>query len=242
MYTKNNNAEYKKIDFSYLMLKFKYEMKYLEGYLSFTKDLVNDKGTRLSEEMYNDTKLAPENESLILDIFENEGKSLLCYYHHSAVVLIYSVLETVLSEICYEIFTNTSAKFSHDDLSSGSLIGKAKDYLVITSGLDFSLISGEWAEIGKYQNLRNIIVHQNSFFTKGRKGLKQKTSIKNNFPDIEISNLGDKFYIVKSSTLLKFIRTIEIFIYKILSYVEQVDFLTKYNDYPINLSNEDMPF
>ncbi|ECD6344757.1 hypothetical protein E2M60_25590, partial [Salmonella enterica subsp. enterica serovar Newport] len=157
-------------------------MKYLEGYLSFTKDLVNDKGTRLSEEMYNDTKLAPENESLILDIFENEGKSLLCYYHHSAVVLIYSVLETVLSEICYEIFTNTSAKFSHDDLSSGSLIGKAKDYLVITSGLDFSLISGEWAEIGKYQNLRNIIVHQNSFFTKGRKGLKQKTSIKNNFP------------------------------------------------------------
>ncbi|EAV1018983.1 hypothetical protein ET376_18815, partial [Salmonella enterica] len=186
--------------------------------------------------------LAPENESLILDIFENEGKSLLCYYHHSAVVLIYSVLETVLSEICYEIFTNTSAKFSHDDLSSGSLIGKAKDYLVITSGLDFSLISGEWAEIGKYQNLRNIIVHQNSFFTKGRKGLKQKTSIKNNFPDIEISNLGDKFYIVKSSTLLKFIRTIEIFIYKILSYVEQVDFLTKYNDHPINLSNEDMPF
>lgn len=242
MYIKNNKAEYKKIDFSYLMLKFKYEIKYLEGYLSFTKDLVNDKGTQLSEEMYNDTKLVPENESLILDIFENEGKSLLCYYHHSAVVLIYSVLETVLSEICYEIFTNTSAKFSHDDLSSGSLIGKAKDYLVITSGLDFSLISGEWAEIGKYQNLRNIIVHQNSFFTKGRKGLKQKTSIKNNFPEIEISNLGDKFYIVKSSTLLKFIRTIEIFIYKILSYVEQVDFLTKYNDHPINLLNEDMPF
>ncbi|EMX8467653.1 hypothetical protein AAH178_003567 [Serratia marcescens] len=82
----------------------------------------------------------------------------------TAVVLIYSVLEAILSDICYEIYKNTGAKFPLDDLLSGRLIGKAKDYLVITSGLDFSLISGGWAEIGKHQSLRNIIVHQNSFF------------------------------------------------------------------------------
>lgn len=228
MFTKNNEVEYKKLDIEHLMLKFKYEIKYLEGYLSFTGALVNDKRVQLEEEMYKDANLLPENESIILDLYENEGKSLLCYYHHSAIVLIYSVLETVLSDICDEVYRTTRAKFSHNDLSTGNLINKSKDYLEITSDLDFSLISGEWAEVGKYQKLRNMIVHQNSFFTKyDEKSTKQKQSIKNNFPSIEISDVSNRFYILDDKILLNFIKLVEKIIFKIFNHVKNITFQTK---------------
>ncbi|MEH0835404.1 hypothetical protein [Pectobacterium cacticida] len=228
MYTKHENFEDKKLNIEHLSKKFQYEIKYLEEYISFTEDLANIKNTQLIEKMYTDTELAPENESIIQHIFENERKYLLSYYYHSSIVLIYSVLEGILSDICDEVKKITLAKFSHADLSGGNLIKKTKNYLEITSDLDFSLISGEWAEIGKFQNLRNIIVHQNSNFTGNAPSIeKQKKSISNNFPDIEISEDGNRFYILDNKLLLRFIFLVKAFVLKIFSHIQSITYQIK---------------
>ncbi|MEI7222998.1 hypothetical protein [Pectobacterium carotovorum] len=221
MYTKHENFQDKKLNTEHLSKKFLYEIKYLEEYLTFTQELADEKNTQLADKMYKDTELAPENENIIQEIFDNERKALLSYYHHSSIVLIYSVLESILSDICDEVKKISFAKFSHKDLSGGNLIKKTKDYLEITSGLDFSKISGDWAEIGKFQNLRNVIVHQNSCFTGDESSIqKQKNKIINNFPSIEISEATNKFYILDTTILGKFIQLVKNFTLKIFNHVQ----------------------
>lgn len=242
MFTKRENLEDKKLDLEHLSKKFQYEIKYLSQYLSFTQELADRKGEELMDEMYSDTESNPENESIIQQIFENERKSLLSYYHHSAIVLIYSVLESILSDICYEVKSITLAKFSHNDLSSGNLIKKSKDYLEYTSGLNFSLIEGEWGKIGQFQKLRNMIVHQNSSFTGSVESIdNQKKIIKNNFPKIEIS-LDDKFYILSNELVIEFINLINAFILKIFSHIKSITYQTEADIIKTLSPTDDIPF
>ena len=243
MFTKRNKLEDKKIDIGNLIATFNYEIKYLEEYISFTNELMSKKKNKIQDNMYSDTLLDPMNDSLIQQIFENEGKYILSYYHHSAVVLIYSVLESVLSDICEEVNKITCAKFSFNDLSGGNIIKKAKYYLEITSGLDFSLISGEWAEIGKFQNLRNVIVHQNSSFTGSIDSIdKQKQKIRNNFPEIDISSSSNRFYILNDSLLKKFINLIKSFLSKLFIHVQNITFQIEIKTPVLQDINDDIPF
>lgn len=243
MYTKHENFEDKKLNTEHLSKKFLYEIKYLEEYLTFTQELTDKKNTQLSEKMYKDTELDPENENIIQEIFDNERKVLLSYYHHSSIVLIYSVLESILSDICNEVKKISFAKFSHEDLSGGNLIKKTKDYLEITSGLDFSQISGDWAEIGKFQNLRNVIVHQNSCFTGDESSIqKQQNRIINNFPSIEIAEATNRFYILDTTILIRFIQLVKNFTLKIFNHVQSQIYQTRTCKKITPISEHNIPF
>ncbi|QDX97022.1 hypothetical protein EGD00_07865 [Pectobacterium carotovorum subsp. carotovorum] len=243
MFIKRKNLEDKKLNLDNLSKKFHHEIKYLSQYLSFTQQLSEQKNRELEEKMYLDTESHPENESIIQQLFENEIKSLLSYYNHSAIVLIYSVLESILSDICSEVKSITSSKFSLNDLSSRNLINKSKSYLEITSNLDPSLINDEWAEIGKFQKLRNMIVHQNSSFTGDNESMgKQKKIIQCNFPTIEIAEEKRKFYILNNELATKFIALINNVISKIISHIESITYQIEPNKTKISSSNNYVPF
>lgn len=64
------------------------------------------------------------------------------------IVFIYLVLESILLDICCEVKFIILVKFFYNDLFSGNLIKKLKDYFEYILGLNFFLIEGEWGKIG----------------------------------------------------------------------------------------------
>lgn len=240
MFTKKISKE-QNLDLSNLKTKFKYETKYLSEYLSFTSELTEKKNQQLSDQMFEDSQADPESESLIQQLFEKEKDALLSYYHHSAIVLVYTIFESTMADLCNEVKTFIKADFSHNCLTGGNLIEKSKTYLQLTSGLPFDLIEGEWGRIGQFQKLRNMIVHQNSCFTgKSTSIEKQKKQIENNFHSIKISDDYEKFYILDDKLIHEFICLIKDFVVKVMNYLESVVFLVE--DTKTEATIENVPF
>jgi len=241
MFTKRNDLIEKKIDLTNLRTKFDYEIKYLREYLTFTSDLTEKKSEQLADVLYEFTESDPDNEAIIQSLFEREKYSLLSYYHHSAIVLIYSVLETILADICDTICDEMHSKLSHNSLSGGNLISKSKEYLQITTSLEFTLIEGEWARIGQFQVLRNIIVHQHSSFVGSIKEIvNQKAKIKNNFPSIKINDEHNRFYIIQDTLVNEFLTLVDQLISKVVNHVESMLFLIEKPK--IAIPDDDIPF
>lgn len=240
MFTKKNFKE-QRIELGRLRTKFQYETKYLVEYLSFTSDLTEKKNQQLSDQIFSDSESDPEAEAILQQLFEKEKDALLSYYHNSGIVLVYTVFESVLSDLCNEVKEFTGAGFSNNCLSGGNLIGKSKLYLELVSELPFDLIQGEWARIGQFQNLRNIIVHQNSCFVGSQQSVdKQKHRVSNNFHAIKISEVYQRFYILDDALVVEFVDLIKRFISKVIDYLESVDFLIEHKESNVNL--ECVPF
>lgn len=241
MFTKRKDLVEKKIDLANLRTKFDYEIKYLHEYLTFTSDLTEKKSEQLADALYKFTESDPDNENMIQSLFEREKYSLLSYYHHSAIVLIYSVLETILADICDTVCNEMHSKLSHNSLSGGNLISKSREYLQITTSLEFTLIEGEWARIGQFQMLRNVIVHQHSSFVGSIKEIdNQKNKIKNNFPSIKINDEHNRFYVIQDALVNEFLNLVERLICKIVNHVESMLFLVEKNK--IVIPDDDIPF
>ncbi|MFD2168385.1 hypothetical protein ACFSJY_19180 [Thalassotalea euphylliae] len=241
MYTKKANYEEKQLELNDLRTKFDYELKYLTEYLSFTNDLEHKKNEQLTQLMSEDAAENEDAEAILQSIFEKEKDALLSYYHHSAIVLIYTIFESILADVCSEVQRFARAGFTHNCLVSGSLIGKSKTYLELTTDLPFELIQGEWAKIGQFQKLRNMIVHQNSCFSGSEaKVNNQKDQIRNNFNSIKISDTYNRFYILDDSLVSEFIELIKTFISKIIEYLESVVFMVERPNITIDM--EDLPF
>lgn len=236
MFIKKQKYIEKKLILNNLSAKIKYETKYLSQYLSFTKELTDKKNKQLEEQMYEDSQTDPESEHILQDLYIKEKDALLSYYHHSAIVLVYTIFESIMSDICNEVQNFTSSNFTHNCLSGNNIIANSKKYLQLTTDLQFSLIEGDWAKIGKYQKLRNIIVHQNSFFT----GDEQKNRLKNDFKSIVISNDEKRFHILEDNLVHDFIALVNQFVQKIISHLESVTFLVEQKN--IELEDDFIPF
>lgn len=211
MFTKKASVEELSLDIDRLKEKFKYEIKYLRQYLGFTSDSVDEKQEQLAKTIFEDSQSDPDNEAYLQDLYSKEIKAISSYYHHSSIVLIYTVLESSLSQLCHEVTEMTKSKFTHERLAGKNLIGKSIDYLQLTSSLDFTKIEGVWAKIGRYQGIRNQIVHQNSRLKKDKTGstAAEQEKLKKLFKDIEFSSDGDRFYILDKKIVIEFLDSTE---------------------------------
>ncbi|ELP8110025.1 hypothetical protein QTU68_004475, partial [Vibrio vulnificus] len=169
-----------------------------------------------------------EAEAILQGLFEKEKDALLSYYHHSAIVLVYTIFESMLADVCSEVHRFAKAGFTHNCLSGGNLIAKSKTYLELTTNMPFGLIQGEWARIGQFQKLRNMIVHQNSCFSGSKSSMEdQKNKIRNNFNSIKVSEAYNRFYILDDVLVYEFISLVKAFVNKIIEYLESVVFMVE---------------
>ncbi|EGQ8075474.1 hypothetical protein ACCH70_004240 [Vibrio vulnificus] len=228
MYTKKINHEEKQLELANMKTKFHYELKYLSEYLSFTGELTQKKDEQLSQLMVRDCEENEEAEAILQGLFEKEKDALLSYYHHSAIVLVYTIFESMLADVCSEVHRFAKAGFTHNCLSGGNLIAKSKTYLELTTNMPFGLIQGEWARIGQFQKLRNMIVHQNSCFSGSKSSMEdQKNKIRNNFNSIKVSEAYNRFYILDDVLVYEFISLVKAFVNKIIEYLESVVFMVE---------------
>ena len=112
MFTKKPLIEEAPLDIDRLKEKFTYEIKYLRECLNFTTDSVEEKQEKLAETVFEDSQIDPENEVYLQNLYDTELKAISSYYHHSSIVLIYTVLESSLSQLCHEVTDRTKSKFT----------------------------------------------------------------------------------------------------------------------------------
>lgn len=234
MFTKKANLKEGKINLQVLKEKFDYEIKYLKKYFKLNQSSVSTHKDTLEKSLITEIKNNPEKESQLFEFYDEEIQLITSFYYHSSIVLVYTILENTLTQLCVQIKNETNNRFSIDFLASRDNIGKTKEYLELTTGLEFEKIEKIWPRIGMFQKLRNIIIHQNSTF----KNDKESKKMRNMFKDIKISSDNKKFYIKNEKLIDEFICKMEDLINALINDLHSKTFMIIEND----KTDDSLPF
>lgn len=202
MLTKQTNKVEKKLDLADLQQKTFKEIEYLQTYIDHISSSIKDRNQNIQELMRADILENPEEESVIIDMYEGYIRKVISHFYHSAIVLIYTTLESNLSNICLQIESQTSSKLQLDHIKDNNISNKSMTYLSITCDFNTHEFKHETDRIKNFQKLRNAIVHQNSTF----KNERERISITTMFPQIETDE--QNFYISSNELLDEFLKCI----------------------------------
>ena len=233
MFTKKENTKEISIELSLLKERFEYEIKYLREYLreylSFSVDSVDERIQKLASKMYEDTLKTPELEGMLQEIYEQENKAISSYLYHSSIVLVYTVFESTLAQICTELKFSAKIPFSFDEVGGGGNVMKALNYLKMSASLPKVEVEKITPKFGKFQQLRNSITHKNGRFSgKDEAAIeKQRKSFSQDFPCIELSPDQSKFYIMSSKLVEDFIELVERAIGFIVDHIKEQIFVVE---------------
>ena len=175
----------------------------LNSFIIDSKSLINSKGKELENKIeqwktellsYND---APEPfEMYETDIIEfNQFSSLL---NNSFFIMSYSIFERYLFEICVYSQQEEGVEKSVKDINEKSYIDQCRKYLVEIIEVDLANIQAEWAEIKKYQKIRNAVAHNHGV-------LKTRDENLINFININKSIKIDELTLTVAIELISFI-------------------------------------
>ena len=227
MFTKKDNLTEGKINLQELKTKFDLEISYLRKYFDLNKSSVKSHTDILEKKLLSDIYKNPEKESQLYQFYDEEIQLITSYYYHSSIVLVYTILENTLTQLCVHITNKTNNIFSIDFLANRDNIGKTKEYLELTTGLEFKKIEKLWPRIGMFQKLRNKIIHQNSTL----KDKKEAGKMKNMFKDIKFSS-DDKL-------IYEFIEKMEKLVDTLINDIKSKTFIIIEK---AKIDNSDLPF
>lgn len=227
MFTKKENVKEVSIQLSLLKERFDYEIKYLRDYLNFSIESVDERAKKLADRVYEDTLENPDLESMLQEMYEQESKAISSYLYHSSIVLVYTVFESTLSQICTELKFSAKIPFSFDEVGGGGNIMKSFNYLKISASLPKIEIEKITPKFGKFQQLRNSIAHKNGRFSgKDASAIeKQRKLFTQEFPCIELSSDQKQFYIMASEPVEDFIDLVEKSIELVVSHIQEQVFI-----------------
>ena len=157
MLTKKNSFIEKSIDLVNFKERTEYELRYLRSYVVDISEAISEKGDALEENMIADIDSRPDDEEILVDLFNREISKLKSYFYHSSIVLVYTLLESSLSHLSEEIKSCTNSKLSLKDLSDNNLIRKSIRYIELTCNIDLKKEKQLYDRICEYQQLRNQI-------------------------------------------------------------------------------------
>jgi len=227
VFTKKDNLTEGKINLQELKTKFDLEISYLRKYFDLNKSSVKSHTDILEKKLLSDIYKNPEKESQLYQFYDEEIQLITSYYYHSSIVLVYTILENTLTQLCVHITNKTNNIFSIDFLANRDNIGKTKEYLELTTGLEFKKIEKLWPRIGMFQKLRNKIIHQNSTL----KDKKEAGKMKNMFKDIKFSS-DDKL-------IYEFIEKMEKLVDTLINDIKSKTFIIIEK---AKIDNSDLPF
>ncbi|WP_165742081.1 hypothetical protein [Pseudoalteromonas sp. Z1A6] len=227
VFTKKENVKEVLIELNMLKERFDYEVKYLKDYLNFSIESVEERTNRLADRIYEDTLENPDLEGMLQDMYELEHKAISSYLYHSSIVLVYTVFESTLSQICTELKYSAKIPFSFDDVSGGGNIMKSFNYLKMSTSLPKMEIERITPKFGKFQQLRNSIAHKNGRFSgKDENAIeRQRNLFMQEFPSIELSPDQKQFYIMDSKPVVDFIELVERAIHLVVSHIKAQTFV-----------------
>ena len=214
MLTKKKSTTEKNINLAGFKERTEYELKYLRSYVVDISEAISDKGEALEANMIADIDSRPDDEEILVDLFNKEISKLKSYFYHSSIVLVYTLLESSLSHLSAEIKSCTNSKLILQDLSDNNLIRKSIRYIELTCGIDLKKEKKLYDRICNYQQLRNQIVHKNSR-VKGNtpKELKKNAkALEVTFSGIEINYDSWDFHITDNSLIKELVDVVAEFL------------------------------
>jgi hypothetical protein len=230
----NKEFTTKQIAFDSYKEKIEDEKKYLKRYFSINSVKIKESNTELEDSLFAKINKNPDLESKILDEYEKSFRAINSYYYHSSIALVHTFFESYLILICHIITENTDTKFNIQLLKGSNNILLALDYLKLTTGLEKDMIDKHMPRLGKFQNLRNKIIHENSCFKNQNDMKKLQNGFKNKI-DFDESNL--RFFINSDELSIEYLNKSYLFILKIVDYLSIKEFIIKTNI----TNNEEIP-
>ncbi len=233
----SKNTELKKIIFYNYESQFRKEYEYLLNYFELNSDRAKVTIKELEGKLRGEILKNPDDESKINDLYETKLKSITSFYFHSAIILVHSYFESQLIQICNLVREETRNKFGVSELKGSDLIKLSLDYLLLTTNVNKELLDKHKPRLGKFQKLRNRIIHDNSTYA----GDEDKRKLKNDFGDeIEFNEVEMKFFIQSDILPKEYLERTFDFVNQVLSYLKSVDFLMIVDD--MTVKTEDLPF
>ena len=137
---------------------------YLDTIHSQFVQILNDFEKRVDEEAkkINDEKERDEFYEWHSDDYWRYKESFPRLFLNSLFVSIYSIFETQLESIAKALKKSKKEVFSFSDIKRGNYIESARKYIHVLTSIDIKNVNVTlWAKLGEYQQIRNIIVHEN---------------------------------------------------------------------------------
>lgn len=184
------------------------EIEELQKYIQNFEKWFEEESIRL-EMMYREkiekhSELDPFEEDFLADEYE-KIKKFQRYFRYSVMVLIFSILEYLLEEIC-----NVVKHFKDLSLNPGDLKGqgieRAKNFIKKACKLPFPSDSPEWKFIQDLLKVRNCIVHANGKIDEYKEPKKLKDVI-NRISELDSDEYG--YVIIKKELLPKLLDNIK---------------------------------
>jgi hypothetical protein len=224
MFTKKDFT-IKEIDFSYFRESLNSEKKYLEKYFEINSEKIAETNNQFSDKLLEQIEENPSLESRIMEEYENSFRAINSYYFHSSIALIHTYLESYISQLCNIITDNTNSNFNLQILKGNNLIKTALDYLKLTTGLSDDIINRHKPRLGKFQNLRNKIIHENSTY----KDSADRDKLENGFSEkIEFDETKNKFFLKNDELAIEYLEKSNTFLNEIIIILSEKEFVVEH--------------
>jgi hypothetical protein len=224
MFTKKDFT-IKEIDFSYFKESLNSEKKYLEKYFEINSEKIAETNNQFSDKLLEQIEEDPSLESRIMEEYESSFRAINSYYFHSSIALIHTYFESYISQLCNIITDNTNSNFNLQILKGNNLIKTALDYLKLTTGLSDDIINRHKPRLGKFQNLRNKIIHENSTY----KDSADRDKLENGFSEkIEFDETKNKFFLKNDELAIEYLEKSNTFLNEIIIILSEKEFVVEH--------------
>lgn len=235
-----------KIEFQDIKAKFQIELDYFDKYLIFNETQVSNHVKEVEQSLKEDQI---ENPNLPMSqMYEEELKKIPSLFYSSSILILFSILESTLNDICQKIIEESNIPISIDSYSGTNYVHKTNIFLGTFGRINFSSIDKNWNEITKFQKLRNNIIHNNSRIIEYEKKKRSFEALLRSLKIYDFNENKNRFYIVNVAPVNKLKENIKSYIESILEFASIIDYVDlSYNTdinfkYFDNGDEEDLPF
>lgn len=185
----------------------------LELEAKFSRDLksIEEKYEKEIRQKGADAEIEDYLRDFYAEEFHRIDRIFLRTFRYSAVVGIYSLLETSMNSLCSILKQMKGINIEIEEIK-GDGIERAKTYLIKTCGIKFPERSHAWPEIQKLNKIRNCIVHAGGDIWRTNSPNKLNNILKNT-KGLAIEN--DRYLLVEKKYLEDAITWIEDFLQKL---------------------------
>ncbi|WP_299628378.1 hypothetical protein [uncultured Tenacibaculum sp.] len=172
----------------------------IKAYLESTQEMILTQERELEEKFKKWNEEHSENPEMpdAFDIYEMEilnSSEFPNILNKSIYLTIYSMFENEFNKLCEWCQHSEELNLSPKDLKGGNYIGQCRNYIIKVLNVNLENLKEQWTKIGKYQQIRNVIAHNNGIVKQTNKEIPkfvdstQGISIEQKTSEIQIESI-----------------------------------------------------
>ncbi|WP_417800755.1 hypothetical protein [Tenacibaculum sp.] len=149
-------------------LKIGYDFRFdpIKAYLESTQEMIISQEKELEKKFRKWNEEHSENPEMpdAFDIYEMEilnSSEFPNILNKSVYLTIYSMFENEFTKLCEWCQHSENLSLGPKDLKGGNYIGQCRNYIIKVLNVNLENLKEQWNKIGNYQQIRNVIAHNN---------------------------------------------------------------------------------